>query len=320
VTYETVETQDLLVFLAVARTGSLGAAAAELRLATPSVSARMSALEQKLTTELFVRTTRGSSLTPAGERLVPYARRCLAILQEAHQAVRTEPHQRVIVAAPASLGAVVFPAVLKILGDAALSAHCRVAHSEEVIAYLLDGTADIGLVLNRMVPGSIVVHRLCRSKLLTVCHPDHPLVARPTVSVDDLVTTRIAAYRWSPEAEGLAEIFEHPRRPRDRPIQLLGLPAAVIELVTDRDYIAIIPEFAAAAPLRAGAIVELPLALPGWSLDVQLAYRRDVETSAGVRSLLAAGDAIVSVMTRDGTTRSTSERPIPSMSRRSPSR
>jgi DNA-binding transcriptional LysR family regulator len=299
VSYESVETLDLVVFLAVARTGSLGAAAGELRLATPSVSARMSVLEQKLTTDLFVRTTRGSSLTPAGRRLVPYARRCLAVLQEAHQAVRTEARERLIVAAPASLGAVVFPSVLEILGDASLNAHCRVAHSEEVIAYLLDGTADIGLVLNRMVPASIVARPLSRSELLTVCRPDHPLAKQPAVTIDDLLTTRIAVYRWSPEAEALAEIFEDPRRRRERPVHLLGLPAAVIELATERDYVAIIPEFAGAAPLRAGTIVELPLALPGWSLDVQLAYRRDVAEGAGVRTLVAALGRIVSVLERD---------------------
>lgn len=296
--HEAVETLDLVVFLAVARTGSFGAAAGELRLSTPSVSARMAALEHKLTTELFTRTTRGSSLTPAGQRLVPYARRCLEVLEEGHHAVRADEHRRVTVAAPASLGTIVFPPVLRVLSDASLSAHCRVAHSAEVVGYLLDGTVDVGFVLNRMVPAGIITHRLCRSALVPICHPEHPLARRQSVTVDDLCDARIAVYRWNHEAEALAEVFAHPRRPAERSVHLLGLPSAILDVTIDASHIGIIPEFASIAPLRSGTVVELPLTLPGWSLDVQLAYHRDTAETAGVTALLAAEPTITDTIRR----------------------
>ncbi|MFF5990664.1 MULTISPECIES: LysR family transcriptional regulator [Prauserella] len=298
-THESLETFDLVVFLTVARAGSFGTAARELRLATPSVSARIATLEHKLTTQLFARTARGSTLTPAGERLVPYARRCLDLLGEAHQAVGTEASSRLILAAPASLGTELFPPVLKILSDSSLQAHCRVAHSREVIDLLLDGTADIGLVINQAFPASITAHNLCRSRLLTVSHPRHPLAEQPSVSIDALSTSRIAVYRWNPDADILAEIFEYPRRPPERPVQLLGLPSVAIELAIKQDYVAIIPEFAAVDSLRAGTIVELSLTLPRWSLDVQLAYRREAAQTNAVKTLLANADAIAAGIQQD---------------------
>ncbi|MDR6867899.1 DNA-binding transcriptional LysR family regulator [Microbacterium resistens] len=61
---------DLLrTFLAVHRAGSLTAAAAELDLSQPAVSDRMARLEAELGEPLLVRSPRGVSLTPAGERL-----------------------------------------------------------------------------------------------------------------------------------------------------------------------------------------------------------------------------------------------------------
>ncbi|MGH3424045.1 MAG: LysR family transcriptional regulator [Nocardioidaceae bacterium] len=293
-TDENVETLDLIVFLAVARTGSFGAAAGEMRLATPSVSGRMSSLERKLAVELFVRTTHGSTLTQAGRRLVPYADRCLAVLREGHSAVRSDTRNRLTVAAPASLGSAVFAPVLRILSEASFGAHCRVAHSEEVISYLVDGTADVGLALNRVVPRDLIAHRLCRARMLAVCHPEDSLAHRQVVGFDELLTTSVAVYRWNPEAEALAEVFQHPRRPSGRPVHLLGLPSAVIDLVAENHYVGIVPEFGAEEPLRAGRVVTLPLALPDWTLDVQLICRRDNANTAGVKALLAAGMSIVS--------------------------
>ncbi|OZM78131.1 hypothetical protein CFP66_32855 [Pseudonocardia sp. MH-G8] len=286
-----------MVFLAVARCGSFTAAAAELLLATPSVSARMTSLEQKVSSELFVRTRRGSTLTPAGERFLAYARRCLELLHDAHDAVRAPERRRLVVAAPASLGLVVFPAVLDVLSAAALNAHTRVSHSSEVIGQLLDGTADVGLLLSRMARPGVIVRRLLRSNIVTVAHPDNPLAGRRAVAVTDLLDSAVAVYRWNVEAEVLAETFAHPRRPSDRPVHFVGLPSVALDMLDHHGYVAIVPAFAAADALRAGRVVELPLALPGWALEVQLAHRADAAESAGVRALLASESRIVAALT-----------------------
>ncbi len=64
---------DLRAFLAVARCGTLAAAAAQLAVNASTVHRRMSALEGALSAELFERTSRGYVLTPVGETLVAEA-------------------------------------------------------------------------------------------------------------------------------------------------------------------------------------------------------------------------------------------------------
>lgn len=61
-------------FLAVAETGSLSAAARQLRVSQPTLSRRMAALEERLGAELFHRTTRGLDLTETGEAILGPAR------------------------------------------------------------------------------------------------------------------------------------------------------------------------------------------------------------------------------------------------------
>src|SRR6185436_17420380 len=68
----------LETFVAVARAGSIVAAAERLSRTQPSISARLLALEAAWQTKLFRRHARGMALTPEGARLLPLAE---AVLQ-----------------------------------------------------------------------------------------------------------------------------------------------------------------------------------------------------------------------------------------------
>jgi DNA-binding transcriptional LysR family regulator len=68
-----VDWADLELFLAVARGGSLAAAAATLRVDASTVHRRVASLEEALRSRLFARSPRGYALTSAGHELLPYA-------------------------------------------------------------------------------------------------------------------------------------------------------------------------------------------------------------------------------------------------------
>lgn len=76
------------IFCAVARHGSVTRAAQELRRAQSNVTTRIRLLEQELGVELFLRAGKSMVLTPAGETLLAYAQRLLALAAEARQALR----------------------------------------------------------------------------------------------------------------------------------------------------------------------------------------------------------------------------------------
>jgi DNA-binding transcriptional LysR family regulator len=68
-----VDWADLELFLAVARGGSLAAAASILRVDASTVHRRIASLEEALRSRLFARSPRGYALTNAGQELLPYA-------------------------------------------------------------------------------------------------------------------------------------------------------------------------------------------------------------------------------------------------------
>ncbi|MBV9162925.1 MAG: LysR family transcriptional regulator [Pseudonocardiales bacterium] len=75
--------QQLVYFLAVARTRHFTRAAELTHVAQPSLSKQIHCLERELDSELFHRARGNVTLTPAGEVLVPFAKRILADVETA---------------------------------------------------------------------------------------------------------------------------------------------------------------------------------------------------------------------------------------------
>lgn len=74
---------NISAFLRVARLGSFSAAAREMNAATSVIAKRISQLEKEVKTKLIARSTRGVTLTAAGERQLPQFVRLLAAYEQA---------------------------------------------------------------------------------------------------------------------------------------------------------------------------------------------------------------------------------------------
>lgn len=80
--------EDAKLFLAIAETGSLSAAARQLNLGQPTISRRLAALEYSVGAALFRRSVEGAALTSAGERLLLPAKKMAEWAGELHRAAQ----------------------------------------------------------------------------------------------------------------------------------------------------------------------------------------------------------------------------------------
>ena len=103
----------LTIFRAVVREGGVTRAAAKLNRVQSNVTTRLRQLEETLGADLFIRDGRRLVLTPAGETLLPYAERLLALADEARHAVReNRPQGRLRLGTMESTAASRLPRVL----------------------------------------------------------------------------------------------------------------------------------------------------------------------------------------------------------------
>jgi DNA-binding transcriptional LysR family regulator len=268
------ELTDLALFLEVAQQGSFSRAAGVLRLAQPSVSTRIAALERTVGLPLFARSTRGVTLTAAGRALEPYARRCVALAEEGRRSARTAAgSSRLVMAAPPSLAADIFPPLIAALATEPLELSCQTAHSHEVVEQLADGAVHVGFLLGTAVPDGITARRLYQVPIVTVSVTDHPAVSHAR-RLSDLAAYRLAIHSWGPGASELDELLRAAGVPASQ-VCWVSPATTALTLAAEHGYVAVLSADAAYPGLRGGVLSRVKIAnLPHWSMEVAVAYRR----------------------------------------------
>jgi len=83
-----VDLRDLRYFAAIARSGSMTAAAKALHVSQPTLTVAMQHLEEELATQLFVRERSGVRLTTTGEELLKHPQGVFDLLERAEQRIK----------------------------------------------------------------------------------------------------------------------------------------------------------------------------------------------------------------------------------------
>ncbi|MFG2844808.1 LysR family transcriptional regulator [Kitasatospora sp. NPDC048296] len=144
--------QQLRYFLAVADTCHFTRAAEAVRVAQPSLSQQIRALERELGAELFHRTRGNIALTDAGDALLPLARRIVADAESARLAVQETVQLRrgrVRLGAPPSLCTSLVPDVLRVFRDRypGVALGVREGGSRDLVRWLAAGELDLALII-----------------------------------------------------------------------------------------------------------------------------------------------------------------------------
>jgi len=204
----------LAAFLAVAETGSFTAAAARLGVSPAAVSQTVKALENRLGTPLFLRTTRRVGLTEAGAALLIRARPAAAEIRQALETageMGEEPAGVLRLTVPRMAVPLVIEPVIPVLRRA----HPKVAVEISVEDAAMDLPAhgyDAGIRIGEMVERDMVAVRLTRDIVWSVVASPAYLAARGTPQQPEDLTqhdairyrfpTSGAIYRWEFERDG----------------------------------------------------------------------------------------------------------------------
>jgi len=136
-------------FLAVADSGSVTAAAGLVGRTQSAVSLQIKRLEDSLGQPLFDRLARGVALTPRGEQLVPYARRVVALLDEAGRALREKPLAGAVrVGIPDEYSGTVLPRALAAFDERheGVQVSVRVDHSQALLRAIEADEIDMAVI------------------------------------------------------------------------------------------------------------------------------------------------------------------------------
>lgn len=284
------ELRHLRVFIAVVEDGAHTRAARSLGISQSTVSETISALERALGTPLFRKAGKGTSLTPSGEALLPYAHKMLALSGElvAELAkVSTDVTAKLVVTAVESLCTYVLPARLGILRERWPKARVEVIPNtcDDVRASVAAGKSDLGLTLDADAVGDATAI-LARGRLVVVCAPDHPLAGR-AASADELRAFDFFMCDASGDYHQiLRKHFEAAQFPPPR-MQVLGTVEGVKRgILLDPSVAGVLPAHAVVDELRDGALAEISTNPPFPSLALRSVTRPEALASPLVEALV----------------------------------
>ncbi|QBR03250.1 LysR family transcriptional regulator [Paraburkholderia pallida] len=189
----------LRYFLEVARCGSLSKASERLYVAGSALSRQIARLEAELGTPLFERRPRGMVLSEAGRVLAEHARRSLLETERVTGEIRglTEGGRATIrVASSEGLAPHFLPQVFAHFLKAWPKTHFQLDVSAPSVATqrVREGTADIALCFSLAPEKEIAVHYSQRAPIFALMRRDHPLAARESVSLHDLLPWPVALH------------------------------------------------------------------------------------------------------------------------------
>jgi LysR family transcriptional regulator, low CO2-responsive transcriptional regulator len=181
---------QLRSFLAVLRTGSVTAAAEELVVTQPSVSAAVSALSRELGVELTQRVGRSIQASPAGEAFAPFAADVIGLLDQgeraAHEAADIASSE-LRLAAVTTAGEHIVPPLIEAFSTLypQITLSLDVGNRARVFERVRLHRSDVAI--GGRPPGEGVVgERFLDNPIVVITKPGDPLARRRSVPIEEL--------------------------------------------------------------------------------------------------------------------------------------
>lgn len=242
--------EQLRTFLHVVEHGSFTRAARSRAVSQSTISTHIAHLETSVGTRLLDRDRSGVRLTHAGTRLVPRARRLLALADETLTAVAGPERQDQLTLAASTIPATfLLPAALGRLRAAAplLTLTMDVSDSTRALRSLLDGTIDIAVIGSAPKDPRLLTHPIGDDRIVLVGPRGREL---PT----DLLTAPLVVRE---PGSGTAQAVAH-LLPTDNPRIQVSSTEAVRRCVLAGLGFALVSELAIRDDVEAGRLVTHP--------------------------------------------------------------
>ncbi len=292
---------QLRIIVAISDHGNFTMAARALGMSRPSVQRTARNLEKVVNRKLFVRSSRGISISAAGEHFA----RCTKLAVREIELAREEIDQywghkvgRIVVGSlPLSLVEVVPVAIMRVLEEIPdLNVSIVEGPYKGQLEGLRNGDVDmvVGALRDKLPCDDVVQRSLFDDQLSVVVRAGHPLTRQASLTLSDTV-----GYAWilpppgTPTREMFHKAFQ--RRAQFEPKRILEVSshASLRALLTRSDRVALISERQIRYELEAGTLCVLPVELSDTMRRIGLATRADWEPSAAQKMFIQELEDIV---------------------------
>jgi DNA-binding transcriptional LysR family regulator len=258
----------LQVFHAVAKQMSFTKAAETLFMTQPAVTFQIKQLEERFNMRLFERGRGKIALTPAGEVVLEYADRIMALSAELETRLREMTKQLagpLLIGASTTIAEFLLP---RVLGEfkslhPEVQPKLAVGDSETIESRVAEHTLDVGLIEAPSQLPSLVTESFCEDELQVIVTPQHPLAKLKSVSPKQLVPYPYVSREAGSGTREFTDLYFRKAGIAASSLEVvmeLGSPEALKGVVSTGLGFAILSKATVAKEQKLGDLVAIPLA------------------------------------------------------------
>lgn len=264
----------LQTFREVAIRESFTRAAEVLGYAQSSVTTQIQKLEKAYDVKLFERYSNNKiRLTSAGEELFKLAGQMLELFEQSKEKMAKQGGGSMTIGTMDSIASYYLPTYMQATRKEYPELNIRLhTDSEELILHQVkEGEADVGLILaDDSSDPALQWIRIREEPLVLIVHPDHPLLSKDEIVLDDL---NDAEWIMPEHTCNYRQLLERVLRANGIPYRVgleLGNPEAIKRSIKTGEGISILPQMAAMEEIEREELMTLPLDHPELKLEIQL--------------------------------------------------
>lgn len=181
--------RHLKVFLAVVETGKMSGAAEKLFVAQPSVSQAIADIERHYNVRLFERLSRKLYITPAGKRLLNYARHIVALFDDMELEMKySAEHTTLKIGGTVTVGTTILSDLVSQfeVDNPGVTLTVLVDNTPVIESLILKSDLDMGIVEGDIESEDLVTVPAIYDEMVLICGTKHPFASRKSVKIHEL--------------------------------------------------------------------------------------------------------------------------------------
>lgn len=285
------ELTQLEFFITVVEEGSFSKAATRVFRTQPAVSIAIRRLEEEVGAPLFERSQKTPTLTEVGEMVYDYAKRMLALRDQARETVaelRELKRGRVRIGANESTSLYLLPHLILQYREQHPNVKVEIYRhvSERLPREVLDRNVDFALLAFEPEDSSLESFPILRDELVLIMHPEHELAQRDSVTIKELGKESFLAHNVKTASRfKVIEVFAQHHTPLNITLELATVET-IKRFVQLKIGLAFVPRMCVSEELERGTLATIRVSGLTYHRTLWATHRRQMTFSHAAAAFL----------------------------------
>jgi DNA-binding transcriptional LysR family regulator len=285
------ELTQLEFFVTVVEEGSFSKAAERVYRTQPAVSIAIRRLEDEVGAPLFERSQKTPTLTEAGEMIYDYAKRMLALRDEARDVVaelRSLQRGRVRIGANESTSLYLLPHLILQFREQYPNVKVEIFRhvSDRLPREVLDRGVDFALLAFEPAHSDLESFPVLHDELVLIMHPEHQLATRDSVTISELGNESFLAHNVKTASRTkVVEAFAQNHTPLNISLELATVET-IKRFVQLKIGLAFVPRMCVTEELERGTLATVPVQGLTYFRTLWATHRRQMTFSHAASAFL----------------------------------